>query len=177
MQQEFKEKEQRFIVWKNNLLNLIVIEDINPAIEAVSGEFLMEIRKSTTLIKDLHRLFGDIGKRIPILFGTCTEIYKLMLAFELSKKEQETTFHSMSVLKTLPSINSTKEASAVRRKSSLGNYRTSAFLMPLADIRPSLSKFAHLVPSEALGFAPHDPLMGIHVKYADTETKLRYLKK
>lgn len=137
----------------------------------------MELRKSTSFIKDLHELFGDIASRTPILFGICSEIYKLMLAFELSKKEQEATFHSMSVLKTLPSINSTKEASAVRRKSSLGNYRTSAFMINVTDLKPSLSKFAHLVPSEALGFTPNDPLMGIHAKYADTETKLRYLKK
>lgn len=100
-----------------------------------------------------------------------------MLAFELSKKEQEATFHSMSVLKTLPSINSTKEASAVRRKSSLSNYRTSAFMLTPADLKPCLSKLSHLVPSEALGLTPHDPLMGLHAKYADTETKLRYLNK
>jgi SpoU rRNA methylase family enzyme len=53
-------------------MNLIVIEDINPAIEAVSGEIVMELRKSTSLIKDLHDLFGDIGSRTPILFGICS---------------------------------------------------------------------------------------------------------
>ncbi len=57
---------------------------------------------------EIHSLFGNIGNQTPILFNICSELYKLMLAFELAKKEHEQTFHSMSVLKTLPSINSTK---------------------------------------------------------------------
>lgn len=44
------------------------------------------------------------------------------------------------------------------------------------DIGSVLKKCALLLPAEALGFTPNDPLMGGHAKNADTETKLRYLK-
>ena len=89
-------------------MNLIVVEDIVPTLEAVSSEFILEINKSAGIVSEINSLFGTISKQTPLLFGFCSELYKLILAFETAKKEEEQTFHSMSLLKTLPSINSTK---------------------------------------------------------------------
>lgn len=60
------------MLWRRNLLNLIVVEDISPAIDDVSGPFLTELRKSTGLMTELHTVFGEIGDRTPILFGVCS---------------------------------------------------------------------------------------------------------
>jgi hypothetical protein len=95
-------------LWKKNLLNLIVVEDIIPTLEAVSSSFVAEIRKSGGLVSELQDLFGKISSQTPLLFLTCSELYKLILAFEMAKREEEQTFHSMALLKTLPSINSTR---------------------------------------------------------------------
>jgi hypothetical protein len=37
---EFREKEKRYSFWRRNLLNLIIVEEIVPAVEEVSSEFL-----------------------------------------------------------------------------------------------------------------------------------------
>ncbi len=37
LEEESKEKEKRYLLWRRNLLNLIVVEDVTPALEAVAG--------------------------------------------------------------------------------------------------------------------------------------------
>lgn len=49
-------------------------------------------------------------------------------------------------------------------------------MMTSTDLGAILKKCAQLMPSEALSFTPNDPLMGMHAKNADMETKLRLLK-
>lgn len=75
----------------------------------------------------------------------------------------------MSLLKTIPSIQSTRETGGSRRRSSLlGGRRFSAFQSTSIDLNPSLKRFAKLMPFEAMGFLNNDPLMVLHVKNADT---------
>jgi len=35
LERDFKEKEKRFVCWKKNLINLLIVEDIMPEIEAI----------------------------------------------------------------------------------------------------------------------------------------------
>jgi len=100
-----------------------------------------------------------------------------MLAFEGAKREEEQTFHSMSLLKTLPSINSTRDTNPSRRKSSLGgSIRGSAFMAFNTELGPIVKRFAQTIPSEIIGITPNDPLMVVHAKNADIDTRLRFLK-
>ena len=41
LQEEFQEKEKRYVLWKKNLLNHILFEDIMPTLETVSSEFIL----------------------------------------------------------------------------------------------------------------------------------------
>ena len=70
-----------------------------------------------------------------------------MLAFESAKREEEQTFHSMSLLKTLPSIQSTRETANARRKSSFGGLRSSAFMAINTDLGSVIKKFAQDIPA------------------------------
>ena len=81
----------------------------------------------------------------------------------------------MALLKTLPSINSTRETANGRRRSSLG-IRSSAFLMINTDLGSVIKRFANMLPSEAVGQVGVDSLMGIHAKHANIETRLSFLK-
>jgi hypothetical protein len=118
-EQEFKDCEKKYEFWKKNLINCIIIEEIVPAIEAVSTDFICELISTQNLQFQIYALFNDLITTAPILYRQSAEFYKMMLAFELMIKEEEQVFHSMSLLKTLPSIQSTRDAITGRRKSSL----------------------------------------------------------
>lgn len=57
------------------------MEEIGPAVEEVSGEFLDQIKLTTELLSELFLNFSEISKTTPIVFKQCAEYYKLMLAY------------------------------------------------------------------------------------------------
>ena len=88
---EYQEREKRYLMWRRNLVNLIVVEEIVPTLEEVAPELVAELRKSVGLITQLSVFFGEISRTTPLLFGVCSEIYKIMLTFEGAKREEEQT--------------------------------------------------------------------------------------
>ena len=54
--------------------------------------------------------------------------------------------------------------------------RHSAFMMANTDLGSTLKRFAEMIPAEGLALTSQDPLMIMHAKNADTETRLRFLK-
>ena len=80
----------------------------------------------------------------------------------------------MSLLKTLPSIQSTKEMIGKRRLS-LGK-RCSVLVPGSIDLSFIIKTNASCFTLDSLMMAAKDPLLIIHAKYSDTETKLKYLK-
>jgi hypothetical protein len=97
-----------------------------------------------------------------------------MLAYELLKREEEQTYHSMSTLKTIPSIHSTRQVDSLRRRSSL--IRNSIFQIACVDTASIVKKSALMLSLEALALEPNNPLFALHARHADMETKLRYLR-
>lgn len=67
--------------WRKNLINLIIVEEITPAVDTVGIEFLEEIKKTPTLLTNIYFIFSEIAKNIPIIFRQSAEFYKLILAF------------------------------------------------------------------------------------------------
>ena len=98
-----------------------------------------------------------------------------MLAFEAAKKEEEQSHYSLSLLKTLPSIQSTREATSSKRRTSL-NPRPPSLQGTPNGFAPALQRFASLLPKSLLEQNPKNALMVLHGRYADTETKLSLLK-
>ena len=44
------------------------------------------------------------------------------------------------------------------------------------DLAPIMRKFAQVLPSDVLNFSSGDPLLALHAKNADLDTKLRFCK-
>jgi hypothetical protein len=65
---------------------MIIVEEIVPAIEEISSDFLEQIKQTTELLSELYANFNEIIKTTPIIFRQSAEYYKLMLAYELLKK-------------------------------------------------------------------------------------------
>jgi hypothetical protein len=63
------------------------VEEIVPAVEEISGCFLEQIKQTMELLNELYANFNVIIKNTPIIFRQTAEYYKLMLAYELLKKE------------------------------------------------------------------------------------------
>jgi hypothetical protein len=99
-----------------------------------------------------------------------------MLAFEQIKGEEQQTYHSMSILKTLPSIQSTREMAGRRKRSRLIETKQGIFQPQVCDLTSLIKKSAQRFTVDSLFMENGDVLFGMHAKNADTETKVRYLK-
>lgn len=66
-----------------------------------------------------------------MIFNTCAKLYEILLGFEILTHEEQITYHSMSKLKTAPSIESLKNMG--RRSTKISN-RKSARLSINQDI-------------------------------------------
>lgn len=62
----------------------------------------------------------------------------------------------------------------MRRRSSL--IRNSIFQIACVDTAAVVKKSALMLSLDALALEPKDPLFALHARYADMETKLKYLK-
>lgn len=80
----------------------------------------------------------------------------------------------MSTLKTIPSIQSTRQVDAARRRSSL--IRNSIFQISGVDTSSIIKKCALMLPLDTLTLDANNPLFALHARYADMETKLKYLR-
>lgn len=80
----------------------------------------------------------------------------------------------MSTLKTIPSIQSTRQMDGMRRRSSL--IRNSIFQISCVDTTAIIKKSALMLTLDSLALEPKDPLFALHARYADMETKLKYLR-
>lgn len=67
-----------------------------------------------------------------------------MLAFEMIKREEQQTYHSMSILKTLPSIQSTREMVGGRRRSSLNSSKFGLSQPNSCDLTSIMRKSAQM---------------------------------
>lgn len=142
--------------------------------EEISSEFLEQLRQTSELLSFLYGEFYSIIKTTPIIYRQCGEYYKVMLAYELLKREEEQTYHSMSTLKTIPSIQSTRQVDGIRRRSSL--IRNSIFQITSVDTSAIIKKSAFMLTLDALALEPNNPLFPLHARHADMDTKLRYLR-
>lgn len=80
----------------------------------------------------------------------------------------------MSTLKTIPSIQSTRQVDGARRRSSL--IRHSIFQLTGIETASIVKKTAMMLTIDALALESKNPLFAVHAKYADMETKLKYLR-
>jgi hypothetical protein len=80
----------------------------------------------------------------------------------------------MSTLKTIPSIQSTRQVDGARRRSSL--IRHSIFQINCIDTASIVKKTAMMLTLDTLALEAKNPLFAIHAKNADMETKLKYLR-
>lgn len=138
---------------------------------------LKEIIEAEWIFGDIAEQFVDFPEASPLLYRQCNEIYKLMLAYELMTREEEHTFHSMSQLKTNPSINSMKDTITGRRRSTLREKRTSVILNAGSSL--SLTN----VLKRSAGYFSYegaidckDPLYIIHAKYSAKADRIRLLQ-
>lgn len=80
----------------------------------------------------------------------------------------------MSTLKTIPSIQSTRQMEGGRRRSSIA--RNSVFQSTCVDVTSIIKRSALIFTYESLGIEAKNPIFGIHAKYSDMETKLKFLR-
>ena len=160
-------------------MNILITDEIVPAVEELSQEFQKEISRGVDLLSELHTLFESIATNTPILFKQCGELYELMLALELMKVEEEQQFYSMSSLKTIPTIRSTREMANSRRRSSVLSMKNLSLLcsgVATLEMGAQIKKSALMLPFESLSLETSDPLFLMHAKYGDVESKIRFLK-